>query len=66
MTKTELIARLNELEAQQQPKLPAHVAAHEAGAKINAGAKAAGKATRQGIITGAAVVTGFFSGLLGK
>lgn len=66
MTKSELIARVNELEAAQAPRSPAPVVAHQAGAATRQAAIVAGRKTRQGAIVAGSCVSGFFAGLFGK
>lgn len=66
MTKAQLAARVKELESAHAPALPAHIAAHEAGAALREKGLAAGRATRRGVGVTAAVTKGFFAGLFGK
>lgn len=66
MTKSELIARVNELEATQAPRMPAPIAAHQAGAATRQAAINAGRKTRTGIAVTTSCVSGFFAGLFGK
>lgn len=73
MTKAELIARINELEASQpQPReLPAtaitvNTRARELGASTRVKAVNAGRASRTGVIIASSAVSGFFAGLFGK
>lgn len=69
MTKSELAARVNELEAKlpvAHPKLPVSVKAHELGANVRQHIITTTQAAKRGAVTSTAVTKGFFAGLFGK